>query len=284
MTSGRRHRVKVRIRWIGEYPAFSVEIAKIAAVPAVDRITYLGHATLLIELGSARLLTDPILRSGFAHVRRQAPAIDVAALGRPDAVLVSHLHHDHLDLPSLRRLGRVAPLVVPRGAGAFLRSHGFAHITELAPGDEARAGAALITATRADHDNHRFGTRLRAEPLGFVVAGSGRRVYFAGDTDLFGGMAELADPPLDVALLPVWGWGPSLGPGHLDPAEAARAVALLRPRVAIPIHWGTFYPTGLRRLRPEPLWRPPRDFLRLAAHEAPGVDVQVIEPGGRLEL
>src|SRR5436190_6978685 len=197
MTSGRRHRVKARIRWIGEYPAFSVEIAKIAAVPAVDRITYLGHATLLIELGSARLLTDPILRSGFAHVRRQAPAIDVAALGRPDAVLVSHLHHDHLDLPSLKRLGRVAPLVVPRGAGAFLRSHGFAHITELAPGDEARAGAALITATRADHDDHRFGTRLRAEPLGFVVAGSGRRVYFAGDTDLFGGMAELADPPLD---------------------------------------------------------------------------------------
>jgi L-ascorbate metabolism protein UlaG (beta-lactamase superfamily) len=260
------------------------EIAKIAAMPAGDRITYLGHATLLIELGSARVLTDPLLRSGFAHVRRQAPPVDVATLGRPDAVLVSHVHHDHLDLPSLRRLGRVAPLVVPRGAGSFLRSRGFDQVAELSPGEELRTGGTVITATSADHDDRRFGTSLRAQPLGFVIAAPGRRVYFAGDTDLFPGMAELAEPPLDVALVPVWGWGPSLGPGHLDPAEAARALALLRPRVAVPIHWGTFYPPVLRRLRPEPLSRPPREFKRLAAREAPGVDVCIIEPGGRLEL
>ena len=75
-----------------------------------------------------------------------------------------------------------------------------------------------------------------ADALGYVIAGGGRRVYFAGDTELFEEMSELR--PIDLALLPVWGWGPSLNPGHLDPAGAARALALLRPRVAVPIHWG----------------------------------------------
>ena len=89
------------------------------------------------------------------------------------------------------------------------------------------------------------------EALGYVINGGGHRAYFAGDTDLFDGMADLG--ALDLALLPVAGWGPSVGPGHLDPARAARALTLLRPRAAVPIHWGTLYPMGLRRLRPDPL-------------------------------
>ena len=76
-----------------------------------------------------------------------------------------------------------------------------------------------------------------------MIEGDGRRVYFAGDTDLFDGMADLA--PVDVALLPIWGWGPTMGPGHMDPARAAQAAALLRARLAIPIHWGTYYPIHL---------------------------------------
>ena len=117
--------------------------------------------------------------------------------------------------------------------------------------------------------------------LGFVVNGR-NRIYFAGDTDLFDGMADFA--PLDVALLPVWGWGPSLGHGHMDPARAARALTMLSPRLAIPIHWGTLYPAGLGWFRPRLLTEPPRRFARHAAELAPDVDVQVLEPGESLDL
>jgi L-ascorbate metabolism protein UlaG (beta-lactamase superfamily) len=250
---------------------------------AGDGITYVGHATVLLELGGARLLTDPVLRSGFGHVRRRVPAVDRSALGDLDAVLISHLHHDHLDVRSLRMLGARGPVVVPRGAGAFVARASGAEVVELEAGGTLRLGDVTITATRADHRGGRFGRRLRADPLGYV-AGGPRRVYFAGDTGLFAGMADLARPPLDVALVPVWGWGPSLGAGHLDPASAARALTLLRPRIAVPIHWGTFYPVGLDRVRGAPLTDPPRRFARLAAEHAPEVEVRVLAPGERLDL
>jgi L-ascorbate metabolism protein UlaG (beta-lactamase superfamily) len=133
----------------------------------------------------------------------------------------------------------------------------------------------------AVHDRRRrpYAGGPAADAVGFVLDA---RVYFAGDTDLFDGMSELR--PLDLALLPVWGWGPSLGSGHLDPAGAARALTLLRPRGAVPIHWGTFYPLGLSRLRPAPLSDPPLEFARLAAELSPEVDVRVLDPGGMMEL
>ena len=107
-------------------------------------------------------------------------------------------------------------------------------------------------------------------------------MYFAGDTDLFDGMRDL--PGVDVALLPVWGWGPTLGEGHLDPDRAAEAAALMRPRVAVPIHWGTFYPVGLKRWRPAPLHEPPERFAARVAALAPGVEVRVLAPGDSTPL
>jgi L-ascorbate metabolism protein UlaG (beta-lactamase superfamily) len=89
---------------------------------------------------------------------------------------------------------------------------------------------------------------------------------------------------LDLALLPVWGWGPSVGDGHLNPERAAMALEMLRPRLAVPIHWGTFYPLGLRRLRPRPLTQPPLEFARLAQRRAPEVEVRVLEPGSETDL
>jgi L-ascorbate metabolism protein UlaG (beta-lactamase superfamily) len=111
-----------------------------------------------------------------------------------------------------------------------------------------------------------------ADGLGFVVD----RVYFAGDTDLFDGMAEIGARGLDVALLPIWGWGPRLPPGHLDPERAAQATRLLAPRVVIPIHWGTYRRAGMRR---GDLDRPAREFAGAVARAAPGVDVVVLRPG-----
>ncbi len=108
---------------------------------AADRIVFLGHATVLIELDGVRLLTDPLLRARVAHLRRQVPSVDASVLADPDAVLISHLHHDHLDLTSLRRLGRDTPLIVPAGAGAWLRRRGFTTVTELSVGEVGETSA-----------------------------------------------------------------------------------------------------------------------------------------------
>jgi len=246
-----------------------------------DRLRWLGHATVLAELDGTRLLTDPLLRPRVLHLRRAA-ALDLEELENLDAVLVSHVHYDHLDLPSLRRVSRETTVVVPRGAAALVRRSGFGTVVELGAGEDVDIGTLRVRAVPAEHDSSRI-LGLRSEALGYVLAGS-RRVYFAGDTDLFPGMAELG-PDLDVALLPIWGWGPSLGPGHLDPRRAAEALALLRPRVAVPIHWGTYYPLQSTRLSlPAFLTAPVGEFERAAAELAPQVDVRVLPVGGSLLL
>ena len=143
-------------------------------------------------------------------------------------MLISHLHWDHLDVPSLRALGTDTPIVVPAGAGSWLRGTGFSDVREMAVGDDAGAsGASRSRRSRRTTPAFRPPVGPSADPLGYMVRGS-RSVYFAGDTDLFDGMGALARPgeAIDVALLPVWGWGPTLGRGrHLDPERAARRCA-----------------------------------------------------------
>ena len=246
-----------------------------------DRVRWLGHSTVLVELDGVRALTDPLLRKQVLHLRRAAP-LDLAESAGLDVVLLSHLHYDHLDLPSLRRLDRSVLVIVPKGAGALVSRQGFGSVVELAAGEEERVGDVTVRAVPAQHGSSRILGR-RAEALGYMVTGS-HNIYFAGDTDLFPGMTELREG-LEVALLPIWGWGPSIGPGHLDPRRAAEALTLLRPRVAVPIHWGTYYPlTSARRSLPGFLTTPAQEFGRAAAELAPSVEVRVLPVGGTLEL
>ena len=247
-----------------------------------DRLVFLGHSTAMIEIGGVRLLTDPLLRGRVAHLRRQVPAVDMKVCADPAAVLISHLHHDHLDLPSLRTLGRGTPLIVPRGAGGWLGSRGFTDVSEMGVGDTVHVGSVGVTAMPADHDGSRSPRVVRAQALGYVLRGTSA-VYFAGDTGIFDEMSSMA-PDLDVALLPVAGWGPTLGPGHMDPLEAARAAALLQPKVAVPIHWGTLLPIGIASRHRASLGEPPRRFAAELARLAPGVEVRVLEPGQAMEL
>jgi L-ascorbate metabolism protein UlaG (beta-lactamase superfamily) len=251
-------------------------------VTSPEEVTYVGHATILVELDGTRLLTDPVLRGRVGPLRRHGAPPAPGLTHGLDAVLISHLHHDHADLPSLRRLGRDVPMLVPPGAGAFFERRGFSTVSELAPGESIRVGGIAVTATEAWHPS---GGRFEraSEAVGFLLSGSRHRIYFAGDTDLFDGMEGLASE-LDLALLPIWGWGPNLGPGHLDPERAARAAALLLPRIAVPIHWGTLYPLGLARLRPGPLRTPPREFAARVREVAPQVEVRVLAPGGATSL
>jgi L-ascorbate metabolism protein UlaG (beta-lactamase superfamily) len=248
----------------------------------VERLTWVGHATVLFEVGGARLLSDPVLRDRLAHLRRHGapPGPDVAQ--RIDAVLISHVHFDHLDAPSLKLLGKDVRMLVPTGGGRLLTRIGFANVDELRVGDRAEVAGAVVTAVPAVHDGHRHPLAHEAETLGFEVAGA-QRVYFAGDTELFDAMSDLAGG-LDVALLPVWGWGPSLGPGHMDPLGAARAAATLRPRVAVPIHWGTLFPVGLARTKGRALIDPPHEFARHLAQLAPEVQVRLLAPGDAMDL
>jgi L-ascorbate metabolism protein UlaG (beta-lactamase superfamily) len=242
-------------------------------------VTWAGHSTVLIEAGGERLLTDPLLRDRVAHIRRRVPPPEPSLSRGLDAVLVSHAHRDHLDLPSLKSLEVDGPVLVPRGSGRVVQGAlSGTDVHELTAGDRFSVGGVNVLATEADHDGRRIPLGRPVAALGFVVEAT-ERIYFAGDTDVFAGMDELAH--IDVALLPVWGWGKTVPAGHLDPPRAARAAALIGPDVAVPIHWGTYASPGA--WLPDPSW-PARKFERLAAQEAPGVEVRVLEPGEGLTL
>jgi L-ascorbate metabolism protein UlaG (beta-lactamase superfamily) len=218
-------------------------------------VTWVGHATLLAEMGDVRVLTDPVLGRRLGHLRRRtaAPADDVR---RADVVLVSHAHADHMDRRSLREVATRSPgatLVVPRGAARFVGRVRFPRVLEVTPGDSHVFGDVAVEVVHAEHSPHRGRVDRRSAPaVGYVISYGGRRLYFAGDTDLFDGLAALG--PVDLAALPISGWWKKLGPGHLDEARAAVAVERLAAARVLPIHWGTFSPEDL--LGGLPRWLP----------------------------
>jgi L-ascorbate metabolism protein UlaG (beta-lactamase superfamily) len=226
-------------------------------------------------------LTDPLLTTRVSHLSRLS-SISSHDLHQVDAVLLSHLHADHVHLPSLRRLGKDLLYIVPRGTAPFLARHGFHRVIEMKAGERVSIKGVDIEATRAHHPGRRMPGRPRTDCLGYVFYGE-RNVYFTGDTDIFDGMVAIGKR-VDVALLPVWGWGPTLGVGHMDPYRAARALEMIQPSLAIPIHWGTYYPVGLRPILPNFVDQPPYDFARYANRFAPEVQVCVLDPGDHLDL
>jgi L-ascorbate metabolism protein UlaG (beta-lactamase superfamily) len=251
--------------------------------PAGVALTWLGHSTLRIELDGVSLLTDPVLVNDIGPIHRYATPPEPSTWAGVDLVLISHCHLDHLDLRSLAMLGADTPVVVPAGAASIVRRAGHRSVNELASGEPMTHGALTIRAIPALHGGFRPPFGPRAAAVGYVVRGS-QSVHFAGDTGLFPEMSELAGESIDVSLLPVWGWGPRLRGGHLDPAGAVEALRLIRPRTAVPIHWGTFWPRGLRWFRASRFERPGFELAELA--EAAGVDVHVVplRPGERATI
>ena len=245
--------------------------------PEGARLHWLGHSTTLIELAGVRILTDPVTRRRVAHLRRSAGS-PPSALSQIDTVLLSHVHWDHLDLPSLEQIGHRTPLVVPLGAGSLLARQGFRDVAEVQEGDVIDVNGVSVRATHAEHTAARGPFGVRAPSLGYLVEHP-RRIYFAGDTDLFEGMRELSGR-LEVALLPIAGWGPRVPEGHMNPERAARSLQLLQPEIAIPIHWGTYWPM-YRRSAPT---RPAGEFVRHAALLSPNVEVRVLAVGESCEI
>ncbi|MFF9761799.1 MBL fold metallo-hydrolase [Streptomyces sp. XY152] len=249
-------------------------------------VTWWGHATCTVEDARTRVLTDPLFARRFAHLRRRRGAVPPAEARRADVALVSHLHADHLHLPSLARLAPGTRLLVPRGARRAvpgLRRLTHLAVSEVAPGDVTRVGGLVVRAVPARHDGRRLPVGPHRSPaLGYVLEGEAR-TYFAGDTGLFDEMAKEVGP-VDVALLPVGGWGPYLGEGHLDAGRAAEALARLGASSAVPVHYGTYWPIGMDAVRPHEFHAPGQEFERQAARHAPGASVHRLGHGERVRL
>lgn len=246
-----------------------------------NALRFIGHATVVIDMDGVRIITDPVLRPRVGALVHRHPPRNQEFVQGVQAILISHLHHDHLDIPSLRRLPADAALLVPDGARPVVQRRVPQTPLELEPADTFEVGALRVLATPALHIGYRAPFGPLGGTLGYILEGS-QRIYFAGDTQVFEGLADLG--PIDVALLPVAGWGPVLGPGHMDPLQAVIALKMIRPRIAVPIHWGSLVPIGLH-LRTWPyLVQPPREFAELAQREVPEVSVVVLEPGQSMAL
>ncbi|MDH3213674.1 MAG: MBL fold metallo-hydrolase [Myxococcales bacterium] len=243
---------------------------------SVPTVTWVGHATLLIQMGGLTFLTDPTWSktaspvAWFGPRRFVEPGLALEALPPIDFVVISHNHFDHLDLRTLERLARRGDgthFLVPVGNGALLRSRGIEHVDELDWGEARTLSGVEVVCVPAQHWSRRgLRDERRALWASWVVAAADRRFYFGGDTGYFAGFADIGAKlgPFDLAAVPIGAYEPQamMRPFHLDPEQAIQAARDLRAQRVVGVHFGTF------DLSDEPLGEPPRRFR--AAAEAAG--------------
>jgi L-ascorbate metabolism protein UlaG (beta-lactamase superfamily) len=243
-------------------------------------IGFVGHATVRLDVAGALILTDPFLRARLGPLERHGPSPNAVADLDVDLVLISHGHPDHFDPRSLGSIRGAPTVVVPRGLGARARKVVRGDVVEVTAGERTALAGVTVEAVPAAHWISPGAPRAR--PVGYVVD-AGPRIYFAGDTGRFAGLDGVL-AGVDVALLPVWTWGPHRGPGHLGPKSAAQALSGAGRTVAIPIHWGTLYPRRLHRVWSAPLREPGDRFADHARRLAPETSVRVLHPGEETRL
>jgi N-acyl-phosphatidylethanolamine-hydrolysing phospholipase D len=230
------------------------------------RVTWLGHASVLVQMDGVTFLTDPNWSqtagpTGFAGaVRLVDPPLPIETLPPIDFVVISHNHYDHLDLPTLRELARLnADLVVftPLGHAELLGE--FVRVVELDWGQWADFSGVRVHCLPSRHWSRRgLFDMQRSLWSGWAITGPGRRFYYAGDTAVFEGFRAIgaALGPFDLAALPVGAYEPipMMRDSHINPEEAARAALEVRATRAMAVHYGTF------DLSDEPQDDPPRRF------------------------
>jgi len=250
-----------------------MEVVKSAAV------TWIGHATAVVEFDGEKLLVDPF-------GRRRCRAIEGYR-----AVLITHAHTDHLNRWTLSTLDRSANLIVPRGAIRFVSDLGFADVAEVEPGSNLSLGGISVSAVPTRHDPGRWSKDDDTACTGYVFQKHGITVHHSGDVDMsaYDVFEEIGNQfSIDVTMLPIGGWLPvwyyrrrqqSLDRGvHIDPDTALHIAGLLGARTMIPIHWGTLH---ARLGRPS---APLRRLLAVAEQRDSSDLVHVLGHGETLEL
>jgi L-ascorbate metabolism protein UlaG (beta-lactamase superfamily) len=250
-------------------------------------LAWLGHSTVVIDLDDVRVVADPLLHPHAGLLRRWSEHPGDEHWRDAHGVLLSHMHHDHAHLSSLRLL-RDVPIYTAEESAAWLRRKGLHRAVGLRqlvsavdgwtrlPGSEVEVG--LVEAV---HHSRPMPFRPNAAN-GHLLRGSDTGVWVAGDTSLFAGMNDLPDllgRSVDLAVVPVGGWGPRLSPGHMDPAQAALACATVGARWALPVHWGTLHPPLFQHFGTSWLQDPGERFVRALQHHAPQCTPVVLRPG-----
>lgn len=249
------------------------------------RLTWLGHSTVVIDIEGTRLITDPLLHRHAGVLRRRAEPPQADQYEPVDAVLLSHLHHDHCELPSLRRLGDAPVLTAPANA-RWLRKRGLAGVGLGEDGGWRPVGSGRVEVrlVRAVHGHRPMPHRPNAAN-GHLVRGERHSVWAVGDTTLYPEMDRVGDQVgrrLDVILVPIAGWGPRLSGGHMGPEEAAIACARSGARWAVPVHWGTLSAPLMHRVGGGAwIGRPLGEFVEALAEAAPGCTPVELRPGGQ---
>lgn len=256
------------------------------------RITYIGHATLLIEIGGQTFLTDPNFDSTLGRIlpRVSPPGISLHELPKIDAVFVTHAHADHLSFDSLAGLPRGIPIFAPPAIAKWLNRLGYTHATGIAAGERVESGEVIIRAAEATHKGQRYAVdRWRGATNMYLFDTKTISCFFAGDTALTPESTRMVDEhiapegrQLDMALLPI-GYAPSwklsgFRKGHLTTTDALTLFDRLQARYLIPYHWGTF----------DHVTSKAHDAINRFRDELPGharnADVRILEPGMSFEL
>lgn len=244
--------------------------------PEDRAVTFVGHSTVLLQWKGVNVLTDPnFVRRVLVPKRLVEPGIPVHELPPLDLILVSHAHFDHLVKPSLRKLSKDVPVVVPAGLGELISPLGFRRVYELQWWEAWEADGIRVIHVPSNHWGRRTPRDRERGYGGFVVERQGHHAYFAGDTAYFKGFTEIGHAfPIDVALIPIGGYRPpSFRRVHCNPEDALQAFEDMRADYMIPIHWGTF------RLSYEPVDEPVTWLARLSAHNGFDGRVRILQHG-----
>ncbi len=250
---------------------------RVCVAPGEIGVTFIGHATVLIEMDGVTMLTDPVLAQRLFVVKRiVAPGLPAGGLPEVDVVLVSHGHHDHLHVPTHRQLPKRDTIaVVAENLGDLVGSAGYARVVELGWGGQLEHKGIKITALEVNHWGTRGLLPDRRGYAGFLIEGPSGRVFFPGDTAYTPRFREYGERfAIDVAVLPIGAYQPaSFRRVHMNPEDAWQAFLDLRARYLVPIHWGTFV------LSYEPPDEPPRWICQLAEESGRESQLALLEHG-----